>query len=110
MRRSLEAGARVKAPGGELSIADALMAPIPGEIVFALAKDLLAPGLWVSDSELKDAVAFAARELKLLVEPGGAAALAALLSGKLDARGKTVVLVLSGGNADFATVAACLGR
>jgi threonine dehydratase len=110
MKRSLAAGARVKAPGGELSIADALMAPVPGEIVFALARDLLAPGLAVSDGELKGAVAFAARELKLLVEPGGAAALAALLSGKLDARGKAVALVLSGGNAEFATVAACLGR
>jgi threonine dehydratase len=107
MRRSLEAGERVSAPGvgegGKLSIADALMAPTPGVHVFALAKGLLAPGLAVSDAELEQAVAFAAVRLKLLVEPGGAAALAALLSGK--SRGKSVCLVLSGGNADFAQIA-----
>lgn len=105
MKRSLEAGRRVTAPGGDLSIADALMAPIPGSIVFDLAKDLLAPGFTVSDSELAGAVAFAARELKLLVEPGGAAALAALLAGRVDARGKSVALVVSGGNAEFSTIA-----
>jgi threonine dehydratase len=105
MKRSLEAGARVQAPGGKLSIADALMAPIPGSIVFELAKDLLAPGFSVSDAELERAVVFAAQKLKLLVEPGGAAALAALLAGKLDTKGKTVALVLSGGNADFAAIA-----
>ena len=102
MKRSLEAGARTAAPGGALSIADALMSPTPGVIVFELAKGLLAPGLTVSDAELEDAMAFAARELKLLVEPGGAAALAALLSGKIGVRGRAVALVLSGGNADFA--------
>jgi threonine dehydratase len=110
MRRSLEAGARVQAPGGKLSIADALMAPIPGAIVFALAKDLLAPGLAVSDAELERAVVFAAQKLKLLVEPGGAAALAALLAGKLDVRGKSVALVLSGGNAEFAAIAEMVSK
>jgi threonine dehydratase len=100
MRLSLAAGERVTAPGGRLSIADALMAPTPGVHVFALAKNLLSPGLAVSDPELERAVAFAATRLKLLVEPGGAAALAALLAGKSE--GKTVALVLSGGNADFA--------
>jgi threonine dehydratase len=73
-----------------------------------MANDILAPGFCVSDDELTQAVAFAARDLKLLVEPGGAAALAALLAQKIDARGKNVVLILSGGNADFATVAACM--
>src|SRR5258708_21497916 len=105
MRRSLEAGKRVEAPGGKLSIADALMAPIPGKIVFEVAKDLLAPGFGVSDAELERAVIFAAQKLKLLIEPGGAAALAALLAGKLDAKGKTIALVRSGANADFAAIA-----
>jgi threonine dehydratase len=100
MKRSLEARKRVQAPGGKLSIADSLMAPMPGAIVFELARALLAPGLAVSDTELEQAVAFAARDLKLVVEPGGAAALAAVLAGKLDTRGQTVALVLSGGNAD----------
>jgi threonine dehydratase len=112
MRRSLAAGMRVSAPGtsegGKLSIADALMAPIPGIHVFELAKTLLSPGLAVSDAELERAVAFAATKLKLLVEPGGAAALAALLSGK--AEGKNIAVVLSGGNADFGTVAGIVAR
>jgi len=105
MKRSLEAGKRVQAPGGKLSIADALMAPIPGAIVFETAKNLLAPGFAVSDAELERAVVFAAEKLKLLVEPGGAAALAALLAGRVDAGGKTVALVVSGGNVELAQVA-----
>jgi threonine dehydratase len=107
MRRSLAAHARTSAPGtsqgGKLSIADALMAPVPGHHVFALAEGLLATGIAVSDEELSKAVAFAATRLKLLVEPGGTAALAAFLAGKL--KGKTLALVISGGNADFDSVA-----
>ena len=109
MKRSLEVGERVQAPGGKLSIADALMAPIPGAIVFELAKDVLAPGFAVNDAELERAVAFAAQRLKLLVEPGGAAALAALLAGRVDVKGKAVALVLSGGNAEFAQIAEMAG-
>jgi len=108
MRRSLLAGDRVTAPGGKLSIADALMAPTPGLHVFAIAKSLLSPGLAVSDGELEQAVGFAATRLKLLVEPGGAAALAALLAGK--STGKNVALVVSGGNADFAAIAGIVAR
>jgi threonine dehydratase len=110
MKRSLEAGKRIQAPGGKLSIADALMAPIPGAVVFDLARTLLAPGFAVSDAELERAVVFAAEKLKLLVEPGGAAALAALLAGRLDAKGKTLALVLSGGNAEFDQVAEMVKR
>jgi len=110
MKRSLEAGRRVQAPGGKLSIADALMAPIPGVVVFEVAKGLLAPGFTVSDAELERAMAYAAQELKLLVEPGGAAGLAALLAGKIDAKNKTVAIVLSGGNVEFAQLAEIVGR
>jgi len=109
MKRSLEVGERVQAPGGKLSIADALMAPIPGVLVFELAKDVLAPGFAVSDAELERAVAFAAQKLKLLIEPGGAAALAALLAGRVEVKGKAVALVLSGGNAEFAQIAEMAG-
>jgi threonine dehydratase len=105
MKLSLEAGKRVKASGGALSIADALMAPIPGEIVFEVARDLLAPGLTVSDAEIRVAVGFAAEKLKLLVEPGGAAALAALLAGRIEVKDRAVALVLSGGNAEFGAIA-----
>jgi threonine dehydratase len=97
MKRSLEAGRRVAAPGGTLSIADALMAPTPGEIVFQVARDRLGPGLAVDDEALRRAVAYAAAELRLVVEPGGAAALAVLLQGA--AQGQTVAVVLSGANA-----------
>jgi threonine dehydratase len=108
MRRSLAAHARTAAPGGQLSIADALMAPVPGHHVFALADGLLAPGIAVSDEELSRAVAFAALKLKLLVEPGGTAPLAALLAGKL--QGKNLALLISGGNADFEAVAKAVAR
>ena len=82
------------------TICDALMAPTPGELTFAINRELVGQGTAVSDAEVAAAVAFAFRELKLVVEPGGAAALAALLSGKIDVSGKTVVVVLSGGNVD----------
>jgi threonine dehydratase len=110
MKRSLAARAFACAPGGALSIADALMSPVPGRIVFDLAKDLLGPGFAVSDVELERAVSFSAQSLKLLVEPGGAAAIAALLAGRLTVHGKSVALVVSGGNAEFATVAAAVAR
>src|SRR5258708_15580228 len=99
MKRSLEAGKRVQAPGGKLSIADALMAPIPGAIVFDVPKDLLAPGFAVSDAELERAVVFAATKLKLLVEPGRAAGLAAPLAGPGDSPRQTAAGVFLGGNA-----------
>jgi threonine dehydratase len=104
MRRSLAAGARTAAPGGAPSIADGLMAPIPGEIPFALAKLHLADALAVSDLELMKTVAYAAQTLKLLVESSGAAGLAALISGKYAARGKTVAVVLTGANGDFSMI------
>ena len=105
MKRSLEAGRRVQAPGlAKLSIADALMAPIPGAIVFELARDLLAPGFAITDAELERAMAFAVEKLKMLVEPGGAAGLAALLAGRIEAKGKTIAVVLSGGNVELETI------
>jgi threonine dehydratase len=61
---------------------------------------LVGDGVTATEEEVARAVAFAFRELKLVVEPGGAVALAALLAGKLDIAGKTAVVVLSGGNVD----------
>lgn len=107
MRLSLAAGERTQAPGGELSIADALMAPKPGAIPFAIAKNLLSEVFAVSDAELERAVSFAAQRLKLVVEPGAAAALALLLAGRFVVATKSVALVLTGGNCDIATVARC---
>jgi len=107
MRLSLLAGARTQSPGGNLSIADALMAPAPGHIPFAIAKDRLAGALAVSDAELERAVSYAFQRLKLVVEPGSAAGLAALLAGKFEAKGKVLAVVLTGGNCDVATIARC---
>ncbi len=98
--RSLEAGERVGNKLKSGSICDALLVETPGELTFEVAGRLCGSGLAVSDSEVCAAMRFAFLELKLVVEPGGAAALAALLAGKYDAAGKTVAVVLSGGNAD----------
>jgi threonine dehydratase len=65
-------------------------------------------GVAVSDDDVRQAVAYAWRHFKIVVEPGGAVALAAILSGKTDCRGKTVVATLSGGNVDAATYRDCL--
>jgi threonine dehydratase len=98
--RSLRAGKREPHHAEGRTICDALMATIPGEITFAINSRLLTQGITASDAEVGTAVAFAFRELKLVVEPGGAVGLAALLAGRIDARGKNVVIVLSGGNVD----------
>jgi threonine dehydratase len=97
---SLRAGKREAHHAKHRTICDALMAEMPGEITFAINGKLLAGGVTASDEEVAAAMAFAFRELKLVVEPGGAVSLAALLSGRLDAQGKNVVIVLSGGNVD----------
>ena len=99
-RRSLEAGERLRNPAGGRSICDALQAPTPGVLTFELMRRLLAGGLAVSDDEVRGAMAWAFRHLRLVVEPGGAVALAALLSGRLESRGRTVAIVISGGNVD----------
>jgi threonine dehydratase len=98
--RSLRAGRREPHRAESRTICDALMALIPGEITFAINSRLLTRGITASDAEVGSAVGFAFRELKLVVEPGGAVGLAALLAGHIDARGKNVVIVLSGGNVD----------
>lgn len=107
-RRSLAAGRRESNAPGTRSICDALLAPEPGELTFEINRRLLAGGLAVTDSEVRAAIAYAARTLKLVVEPGGAVALAAVLAGKLDARGRTVAVVLSGANIDDAMLAEIL--
>jgi threonine dehydratase len=99
-RRSLASGRRERnAPGGR-SICDALLAPSPGELTFELMRRLVEGGLTVSDDEVRRAMAWAWRELKVVVEPGGAVALAALMAGRLESRGRTVAVVVSGGNVD----------
>jgi threonine dehydratase len=98
--RSFRSGRREANAALSGSICDALMSPTPGRITFEINRALVGEGLAVSDDEVAKAVAFAFRELKLVVEPGGAVGLAALLTGKVDVRGKIAVAVLSGGNID----------
>lgn len=107
--RSFESGQREPHRAEGTTICDALMATIPGEITFAINQRLVTRGVTASDAEVGKAVAVAFRELKLVVEPGGAVALAALLAGRIDARGKTVVIVLSGGNVDADMFARLIG-
>ena len=107
--RSLRAGRREPHKAEGRTICDALMASIPGEITFAINSRLLTKGVTASDAEVGVAVGYAFRELKLVVEPGGAVGLAALLSGQIDARGKNVVIVLSGGNVDAELYAKLIG-
>lgn len=98
--RSLASGRREANRPGASSICDALLAPMPGELTFAVNRRLLAGGLVADDAAVMEAMRAAFLELKVVVEPGGAIALAAALSGALDCRGKTVLIVLSGGNVD----------
>ena len=100
LARSLDSGTHERNAALSGSICDALLAVTPGELTFEVARRNLAGGLAVTDEEAKAAVRYAFEELKLVVEPGGAVSLAAILSGKLPFRGKTVAAVLSGGNID----------
>jgi threonine dehydratase len=98
--RSFRSGKRESNAALSGTICDALMARTPGELTFAINRTLVGEGVAASEEEVAAAVGFAFRELKLVVEPGGAVALAALMSGKIDIRGKIAVAVLSGGNVD----------
>ena len=109
-RRSLAAGRRVaiEVPS---TIADALQATIPGELTFEINRVLLDEVLAVSDAELLDAMRFCFERLKLVLEPGGAAGLAALLAGRVAVRpGSRIGVILSGANIDPERLCELLGR
>ena len=110
LARSLSSGKKEKNEKLSGSICDALLAPTPGDVTFPLAQQVLGPGLVVSDEEVLDAMELAFREFKLVVEPGGAVALAAALTGKLPVKGRAVAVVCSGGNVDHATFKRALDR
>ena len=98
--RSLRSGTREKNAAASGSICDALLSVQPGEMTFAMNRDRVAGGYTVSDDEVRQAMRFALETLKLVVEPGGAVGLAAVLSGKIDGRGRNIGLIASGGNVD----------
>ncbi len=108
--RSLEAGTILANAPGTRSICDAILTPQPGKLTFAIGKRLFTGGLRVSDDEVRSAVRLAFRHLKIVAEPGGAAALAAAVSRLPDTlKGKRVGVLVTGGNvdtADFAEIVA----
>ncbi|OZI38575.1 pyridoxal-5'-phosphate-dependent protein [Bordetella genomosp. 10] len=100
LARSLVSGQPETNAPGTRSICDSLQVAKPGKLTFPINKRYLAGSLVVTDDEVRQAMKAAYQHLKLVVEPGGAVPLAALLAGKLDVSGKTVAIVLSGGNVD----------
>lgn len=99
-RRSLAGGERVAVDPAARSICDAILTPTPGEITFDIGRRTLSEGVAVTDDEALRAMLDAFLELKIVAEPGGAVALAAVLSGRVDLAGRTAVAVVSGGNVD----------
>jgi threonine dehydratase len=100
---SLKAGERKTITPGTPSFCDALLLETPGAITFETNKQLLAGGLVVSQAETAHAMKVAFQEYKIVAEPGGAVALAAVLSGKIDVKNKTVGIICTGGNVDATT-------
>ncbi len=98
--RSLAVGERLANAPEARTICDALSSPTPGEITFGINRQHLAGGVAISESDVADAMVEAFRTFKLVVEPGGAVALAAALKGHVDVAGQTVVVICSGGNVD----------
>ncbi len=109
-RLSKAAGERVRIDPPHATNCDALMATQPGEITWSINSRTVDDFLVVSEDEIAHAVSFAFRHLKLVVEPGGAVALAALLHKKLDVDGGSAAIVLSGGNIDGESLRACLRK
>ncbi|NKC32536.1 threonine/serine dehydratase [Falsiroseomonas selenitidurans] len=107
-RLSLAAGTRVANDGQGATLCDALLSLRPGALTFAVNQPRLAGGLVVTAAEVFAAMRFAFLHLKIVAEPGGAVALAAVLAGKLETRGRTVGVVVSGGNVDPAVFAQAL--
>ena len=108
-RRSLAAGTRLAIDGVPDSICDAILTPMPGALTFPVLLRLAGPGLAVGDAGALGAMRTALERLRIVLEPGGAVALAAALAGDGLAPGEPVVCVASGGNADPATIALALG-
>ncbi len=100
--RSLERGERVGIEPGYTSICDAIQTPIPAELPFRTLRERITRGLLVEDEHTLHAMAMAFTHLKLVLEPAGAIALAAALSGAFECRGKTVAILCSGSSVDVA--------
>jgi threonine dehydratase len=106
--RSFAAGRRLRINDEGTTFCDALMAPEPGELTFAVSHPHQTGGLVASDNETARAMAVAFADLKLVLEPAGAVALATVLTGRIDAKNKVIVVIASGGNVDPETFARAL--
>ncbi|GGB51576.1 serine/threonine dehydratase [Tistrella bauzanensis] len=106
--RSIAEGRRLPNPPGIRTICDALATPIPGALTYAINAQVVDAAVAVTDADIAHAMLYAFARFKLVVEPGGAAALAAVLSGRVPVRGRSVMVVLTGGNVDPETFAAAL--
>ena len=106
--RSLVAGERLAVEGVPDSICDAILTPMPGELTFPVLRRLAGPGLAVDDARALGAMRVALERLKLVLEPGGAVALAAALAGAGPEGGGPVIAIASGGNADPGAIARAL--
>jgi threonine dehydratase len=102
--QSLAAGRPIEIPVPD-TICDGMQTQSPGSLTFPIVQALCAGVVTVSDDEVRDAMRFAFARMKLVIEPSGAAALAAVLAGKVDVRGKRVGVTISGGNVDASTFA-----
>ena len=109
-RRSLAAGQRLPNPKGNRTICDAIMTPIPGEMTFAINRDLLAGGVTATDAEVRAAMRFAFEHFRIVTEPGAVVGLAAILNGQVQIAGRTVATMNTGGNIDTTRFAAHLGE
>ncbi len=98
--RSLAAGTRVANASTANALCDALLARMPGDLTWQLNANTLSGGYGVNDTAVRTAMRFAFASLKLIVEPGGAVALAAVLSRAHAAKGRVVAVIVSGGNVD----------
>jgi threonine dehydratase len=98
--RSLAAGEICRNTGPEAGLCDAIVTPAPGQLTFPILNRLAGAGIVVSDDEVRAAMRAAYAHLKLVVEPGGAVALAAALYHGAELEGDTAIVTLSGGNVD----------
>lgn len=107
---SIRAGRKLTSDIAQKTLCDALATPTPGDITFPIMQRLVKGGFTISDDEVSETIAWAFKYLKLVLEPGGAAALAAVYHGKLSAKGRIIGLTLSGGNIDPSLYATILRR
>ena len=99
-RKSLDAGKRIANPKGQRTICDSIMTPIPNEHTFEINRKLLAGGLTATDEDVRKALRYAFDVFKIVLEPGAAVGIAAILNGQIDIKDKTIAVFTTGANID----------